>query len=103
MPTMIAKTHTGIGRKAEIVQRDDVFQVYLYNTMIYEETPSAVMLSHGGWITPTTARYINQALNYRGFHARVSIRNGSMIVVSNGRQVGEVTHYQTMFRKEEIA
>lgn len=102
MLTMIAKTHTGIGRKAEIVQRDDVFQVYLYQTMIYEETPSAVMLAHGGWVTPTTARYINQALTYRGFSSKVYIKNGEMFL--HGKKMTfNIQHDQTMFQKEEIA
>lgn len=82
MPTTIAKTPTGIGRKAQIWQGDNYFQVRLYATMVYEENRAkgTLTLDNGGWVTPTTARYINQALAHRGSSSFVGIRKGVMVL-----------------------
>lgn len=82
MPSTIAKTPTGIGRQAQIWKGEDYFQVRLYDTMVYDEnrTKGVTTLCHGGWVTPTTARYINQALAYRGVSNRVGIRKGVMVL-----------------------
>lgn len=83
MASTIAKTATGIGRKAQIWQGDNYFQVRLYQTMVYEENreKGTLTLCHGGWVTPTTARYINQALAHRGSSNRVAIRKGEMVLL----------------------
>jgi hypothetical protein len=77
MASPIAKTKTGIGRQAEIVDRPGLFEVKLYATYIYSEEGN-ITLNHGGWVTQTTARYMNQALSYRGQEVRVFIKGGEM-------------------------
>lgn len=100
MASTIAKTKTGIGRKAKIWEGENYFQVRLYETMVYEENrdEGTLTLNNGGWVTPTTARYINQALAYRGSSNRVAIRKGEMVLLctrsvvlfENGRLVIEL-------------
>lgn len=80
MASTIAATKTGIGRKAHIYQDNGHFAVQLYATVVYDETAHTVTLRHGGWVTPTTARYINQAFTHRGIDAGVYIRRGEMFL-----------------------
>lgn len=79
MAFMIAKTKTGIGRKAtKIVNSGSEFFVELYGTLVYHETSTKVVLRNGGWNTPTTAQRINSALEYRGFKSGISTAGGVM-------------------------
>lgn len=78
MPSNTAKTQTGIGRQAIITYRSGLFEVKLYNTYIYSEEGNEITLDNGGWITPTTVRYMNQALGYREAMGRVTIKGGEM-------------------------
>lgn len=81
MPSTIAKTQTGIGRQAQIWNECEThgFQVRLYDTMVYEEKDGKVILDNGGWVTPTTVRYMNQAIQHRGkLDGFVRIRNHEM-------------------------
>lgn len=81
MAANIAKTKTGIGRQAVVTQRQGLFEVKLYSTYIYSEEADKITLDNGGWITATTARYISQALAYRGISNRVCIRKGEMVLL----------------------
>ena len=78
MPRAIAKTQTGIGRKAHIYNDNGHFAVQLHSTVVYDEHDGKVTLNSGGWVTPTTVRYMNQALTYRGHTPDVHIKNGVM-------------------------
>lgn len=85
MASKIAKTLTGIGRTGTKIVRGehaDTFAVWLYDTLVYFETqtPGKIILSSGGWATPTTARRMNQALLYRGFAflGDVRIKDGDL-------------------------
>ncbi len=78
MASTIAKTKTGIGRQAIIRHEIGIFSVQLYNTVVYMEYPESVILNNGGWVTPTTVRYIDQALAYRGIDGYACIRKGEM-------------------------
>lgn len=98
MAHTIAKTKTGIGRQAVITDRSGLFEVKLYQTYIYSEEGNTLTLDNGGWVTPTTVRYMNQALAYRGSSNRVAIRKGEMVLLctrsvvlfENGRLVIEL-------------
>lgn len=81
MASTIAKTKTGIGRQAVITDRQGLFEVKLYQTYVYSEEGNKITLDNGGWVTPTTARYMNQALAYRGVSNRVAIRKGEMVLL----------------------
>ena len=80
MPSTLAKTSDGIGRCNTKVWNDNGhFSVQLWNTVVYHETQEGLItLDNGGWITPTTARRMNQALLYRGMPGSVRIKNGQM-------------------------
>ena len=79
MPSRIAKTKTGIGSQAKIWNDNGHFAVQLHSTVVYDETADTIILDNGGWITPTTVRYMNQALDYREVMARVQIKDGEML------------------------
>lgn len=79
MARRIAKTKTGIGRKATKIYDDNGrFAVQLYSTVVYEEIRDEITLRNGGWPTPTTSQRINSALAYRGFPMGVYIKDGQM-------------------------
>lgn len=82
MASRIAKTETGIGRKAKIWNDNGHFAVQLHSTVVYDETAESITLNNGGWITPTTVRYMNQALAHRGFQEGAVIRKGEMFLMS---------------------
>jgi len=83
MPYAIANTQTGIGRQAKIYNENGHFSVQLHSTVVYDEdrTNNKLTLNNGGWVTPTTTRYMNQALAYRGSSNRVAIRKGAMVLL----------------------
>lgn len=108
MPSTLAKTPTGIGRKAQIWNECEThgFQVRLYQTMVYEENRAkgTLTLDTGGWNTPTTARYINQALAYRGASNRVGIRKGAMVLyVTKGFVPFENNRLVIELQREKVA
>lgn len=79
MSSMIAKTKTGIGKKAtKISSENGHFTVQLYATVVYDETAETVTLANGGWATPTTRQRINSALAHRGFMPTCYIKYGEM-------------------------
>lgn len=83
MAHKIAKTSTGIRKlNTKIYQGEldgkEYFQVRLYSTVVYDEWPDRIRLRHGGWVTPTTASRLRQALMYRGRSEHVDIKNGQM-------------------------
>lgn len=83
MASTIAKTKDGIGRtNTRVANIDGRFTVILWSTMVYEEDLDLgiITLNNGGWVTPTTARRMNQALAHRGFDLKVSIRKGAMFL-----------------------
>lgn len=84
MPTRLAKTPTGIRKgNTKVWDNNGHFSVMLYSTVVYDETREVITLNNGGWITPTTASRMNQALEHRGFPACVRIRGGQMFYGSN--------------------
>lgn len=79
MPSLIAKTTTGIGNlNTRINNNVGEWSVTLYDTLIYAETDKTITLNNGGWITPTTVRRMNQALTHRGYKPLVRIKKGQM-------------------------
>lgn len=82
MPSKLAKTETGIGRQAKIWNDNGHFMVQLHQTVVYDETKETITLNNGAWVTPTTVRYMNQALVHRGHAGDVAIRNGKMVLLS---------------------
>lgn len=79
MASTIAKTPTGIRKiNTKIWEDNGVLAVQLYQTVVYREDANTIELNHGGWVTPTTASRIRQALWYRGHSERVHIKNDVM-------------------------
>lgn len=79
MSSTLAKTATGIGKGNTKIWNDNgAYAVQLHDTMIYIETRDSITLNNGGWVTPTTARRMNQVLNHREVMGTVSIKNRVM-------------------------
>ena len=79
MASTIAKTRDGIRRlNTKVFNDNGHFAVQLYATVVYDETRDHIVLAHGGWVTPTTASRINQALHHRGVDGGVNIKNGEL-------------------------
>lgn len=79
MPGSYAKTDDGISRNnTRIIDKNQDYIVKLHNTYIYWENESAVMLSSGGYASPTTVRRMNQVLYHRGIGGGVSIKRGEL-------------------------
>jgi hypothetical protein len=80
MAANFAKTRDGIRRLNTKVWNDNGhFSVKLYATVVYDETRDHIILAHSGWVTPTTASRINQALAHRGVGGHVNIKNGALL------------------------
>lgn len=79
MARTIANTKDGIRRLNTKVWDDNGhFAVQLYATVVYEEDAHRITLRHGGYVTPTTASRIHQALTHRGISGHLNIKNGEM-------------------------
>lgn len=79
MARSIANTKDGIRRlNTKVKEIGNCFYVTLYATMVYSEDEFSVTLNNGGWVTPTTASRMNQALIHRGFQSAVGVRKGVM-------------------------
>lgn len=81
MPSTIAKTKTGIGRQAKIWNDNGHFAVQLHSTVVYDEADGKITFNNGGWVTPTTVRYMNQAFNYR----HPEMKNNKGICIHKGQ------------------
>lgn len=57
---------------------DGTFVAILYETAVLTLRGRVVRLAHGGWITPSTRKALNTALEEAGLRGRVAIRQGEM-------------------------
>lgn len=79
MARTYANTKDGICRlNTKVVDGGEEFFVELYQTLVYHEMKDRIVLRHGGWVTPTTASRIHQALRHRGHMNNVNIKNRKM-------------------------
>lgn len=92
MASRLARTSNGIGTTSTRVWNDNGhFTVQLHSTVVYDETRERVLLNNGGWITPTTVRRMNQALEHREFKADVRILKGRMFYGNEPFQGSELS------------
>jgi hypothetical protein len=76
MPNM-----TKIGKTATSVVEDaNGVQVRYHDTIVFEKHGFEISVRHGGWVTATTQRRINQAFYVYGVLARAYIKDGKLLI-----------------------
>jgi len=70
-----------IGRTATtVVETDGNVQVKYHSTIVFERRGAQITVRHGGWVTPTTCRRINQAFSVYRVSAHARILKGELLI-----------------------
>lgn len=73
-------------------------KVKLYNTIVFDKQGDNVFLAHGGWVTQSTAKAINRALDAHGVPGGVFRRNDTMYYKGPNGHVTEIQGGSTKVR-----
>ena len=76
MPNM-----TKIGKTATtVVETGEDVKVQYHRTVVFEKRGAQITVRHGGWVTPTTCRRINQAFSVYRVSAHARILKGELLI-----------------------
>ena len=63
-----------------VLEIDGDVQVQYRSTIVFEKRGAQITVRHGGWVTPTTCRRINQAFSVYRVSAHARILKGELLI-----------------------